>query len=682
VAPVGRRFAAYLVDGALVTVVYLAAALPALASAGAAGSTANPSAGGALAVGLLPLALVTVVGGAQWVAEAVTGATAGGALLGIRTVAVRTGLPAGLLAILLRNLVVAAGAIACFVGQVVVVVSGAWDREPAQRGWHDKAAGTLVLRAGAARGRTSGKGASPASWDAAVERAVGRDAASPAAGRVAAGSAAGRAVATGPGVEPDGARGPVAGQGASGATADLGSGPVAAGAPWSVAAAGLSGGPVGPVPIAPVPIANVPVGNRPAAEALLAHDTPADALLAHDPAADARLVHDQAADPSLQRDPEASAPSAEADALDTPLPGGRTSGARWDAAPGSAVGDPFAALPVTGVPMAPPPVPPRLADEEPGDAPDAPPAVGTPIAVVPVAGLPVSAAPVAAPPVADVSSFAGPQADAKPAPAAAAPIAVVPVASAPNLVKPAVKPLVTEVPSAPVPVAEPFAADPPTAAVPMVKPLVTDAPASPQVARTGIAHPPPADVITQVPGVPAGGPTTAPEPTGPVSLVALPPRGAEPAPTGDATAADGTTGRTADPLGDLAHTRLRPPPPASPPAAASRPTTTGVRLVFDTGERVDVAGDGLVGRAPAPEDGVVHVVAVADPQRSVSKVHLAFGADDEPWRVWVRDRGSTNGTALVAPDGTVAALTPGARAVVEAGWTIRYGKRSIRVEAR
>ena len=127
-------------------------------------------------------------------------------------------------------------------------------------------------------------------------------------------------------------------------------------------------------------------------------------------------------------------------------------------------------------------------------------------------------------------------------------------------------------------------------------------------------------------------------------------------------------------LGELEHTRLRPSGPPPAPAA--------LRLSFDTGERVDVAGDGLVGRSPSAEDGVAHVVPVDDPARSISKTHLAFGLDGATDRLWVMDRGSTNGTVLVAPDGTSSALPAGTRATVAAGWTIRFGQRSARVERR
>jgi hypothetical protein len=112
------------------------------------------------------------------------------------------------------------------------------------------------------------------------------------------------------------------------------------------------------------------------------------------------------------------------------------------------------------------------------------------------------------------------------------------------------------------------------------------------------------------------------------------------------------------------------------------PAVQGLRLVFDTGERVDVVGDGVVGRAPTPQAGIDHVVAIDDPARSVSKVHLAFGPTEGVEELWVMDRGSTNGTVVVRPDGTAATLPEGTRATVGTGWTIRYGERSVRVERR
>ena len=51
-------------------------------------------------------------------------------------------------------------------------------------------------------------------------------------------------------------------------------------------------------------------------------------------------------------------------------------------------------------------------------------------------------------------------------------------------------------------------------------------------------------------------------------------------------------------------------------------------------------------------------------------------------RLWVVDRGSTNGTVIVRPDGTEVALAPGKRAKVQAGCVVRFGQRTIEVRSR
>lgn len=137
VAPVWRRLLALLVDQALAVVVGglgVVAVLPALQD-GATGSL------------LVPGLALLVLGAVQWFAEAFGGRTAGGTLLGIRTVSARTGRPAGLWPVLVRSAVQALGVLLGGVGVYVVAASGAWDEGPEQRGWHDKVAGTLVLRA-------------------------------------------------------------------------------------------------------------------------------------------------------------------------------------------------------------------------------------------------------------------------------------------------------------------------------------------------------------------------------------------------------------------------------------------------------------------------------------------------------------------------------------------------------
>lgn len=138
-----------------------------------------------------------------------------------------------------------------------------------------------------------------------------------------------------------------------------------------------------------------------------------------------------------------------------------------------------------------------------------------------------------------------------------------------------------------------------------------------------------------------------------------------------------------DDLVDLEHTRVADP-------AQLRRRTSALTLLFDTGQRVRVAGRGLVGRKPSAGDGrdILHVVAIDDPSRSVSRVHLEFGPvaapgsdpSTAPAELWVLDRGSTNGTVVVDPDGEARVLPPGARAVVGPGWQVRMGERVIQVD--
>ncbi|MCG2798704.1 MAG: FHA domain-containing protein, partial [Cellulomonas sp.] len=108
-----------------------------------------------------------------------------------------------------------------------------------------------------------------------------------------------------------------------------------------------------------------------------------------------------------------------------------------------------------------------------------------------------------------------------------------------------------------------------------------------------------------------------------------------------------------------------------------------LRLEFDTGEVVDVVGDGAIGRDPAHSSGrsAHHQVALQDPDRALSRLHLLFGPEQGGALLWVSDPGSTNGTVLQDPTGAVAVLAPGVRAVIGAGWQLKLGDRTVRVSA-
>ena len=115
------------------------------------------------------------VGVGQWIAEARTGATVGNAITGIRTLSALDRSPGRSARRSSSASSWSASARSSVrVGQWVVVASGAWDRTPAQRGWHDKAAGTVVLRARGAVRRSAarpreGRAPSRARWSSGPE---------------------------------------------------------------------------------------------------------------------------------------------------------------------------------------------------------------------------------------------------------------------------------------------------------------------------------------------------------------------------------------------------------------------------------------------------------------------------------------------------------------------------------
>nr|WP_279589769.1 RDD family protein [Cellulomonas uda] len=482
VAPVGRRVAAYAIDLAALSLLAGLGVVNSLAVAGTPEAGVRPS-----AASFLPSLLGGLGGLALWICESVTGATVGGALLGIRTVSAETGRPAGLLRIFVRQLVVGLGYVACLVGEWLVVASGVFDKTPAQRGWHDKAAGTIVLLANATGVARSEDPAQ--AWDRAVARAVG---------------------------------------------------PVPPPPPSSAPAPAPA--PV-PAPVAPAPVTPAPV-------------TPA----------------------------------------------------------------PVTAAPVTAAPV-----------------------TAAPVTAAPVTTPPVTAPPVAAAPPAEPAADA---AAAEPEPAAA--IGLVPLPPGVGTGRP------TERPPADGLITGPPARTQPTSAEP-----------APPAPTSGWS-----DTL-------AGEVRRTPGDTPPAGHDRVEPAAARGEDTSTAAqpiaraAADHP--RWTEELDDIELTRLRTPVTGQPPVPP------GLRLVFDTGERVDVLGEGVVGRAP--QGDVEHVVAIDDPARSLSKTHLAFGPA-EPGTLWVVDRGSTNGTLVVRPDGTAATLPAGTRASVGPGWSLRLGERTVRIEAR
>lgn len=118
---------------------------------------------------------------------------------------------------------------------------------------------------------------------------------------------------------------------------------------------------------------------------------------------------------------------------------------------------------------------------------------------------------------------------------------------------------------------------------------------------------------------------------------------------------------------------------STPDPATPKPRPVQWRLEFDDGLSLAVTGIGLIGRNPAPAAGeaIEHFVTIADDTLSVSRTHLEFGMDEAG--LWVRDRGSTNGSQLVEVNGRRTLIEPGLRVPAPSGCTLHMGARRFEV---
>ncbi len=104
------------------------------------------------------------------------------------------------------------------------------------------------------------------------------------------------------------------------------------------------------------------------------------------------------------------------------------------------------------------------------------------------------------------------------------------------------------------------------------------------------------------------------------------------------------------------------------------------RLRLSDGSVLQVTGRMVIGRDPDParHGPGVEVVRVDDPQRAVSKTHLAL--ELRAGTLWVEDLGSTNGTTVMTPDGSESEARQGQPLAASAGDTVHFGGLSAVVE--
>lgn len=114
----------------------------------------------------------------------------------------------------------------------------------------------------------------------------------------------------------------------------------------------------------------------------------------------------------------------------------------------------------------------------------------------------------------------------------------------------------------------------------------------------------------------------------------------------------------------------------------ARPGDEGWYVRLDDGREVDLGVTVLLGRNPQKTQGDpdVHLVPAGGDGRMISRTHVLIGTD--PRGVYVVDRGSTNGTALVTGNGDLEPCPVGTQMRVREGQQVSYGNRWFTVLRR
>ena len=244
-------------------------------------------------------------------------------------------------------------------------------------------------------------------------------------------------------------------------------------------------------------------------------------------------------------------------------------------------------------------------------------------------------------------------------------------------------PPVPSVPSVPfAPSAPPFAPSAP----PFVPLSAPPAPPAPEPEATHVPWASAASDPVPTPPTQVSAPASAPAATAPSSDYI----GSTPWSNSDSDASDSEPAATEQPLSFSPHSSSYSTSAQASDSSLSQDdaddrTQLGVRydtarVTFDTGVTYPFGGTIVLGRNPlAPASHpTASPVPVDDPQRSVSKTHVALTATREG--VLVEDLHSTGGTVVVRADGEETPVLPGAPVQARAGDTVRYGQRSVVID--
>ncbi|GAB3706836.1 RDD family protein [Mariniluteicoccus flavus] len=124
------------------------------------------------------------------------------------------------------------------------------------------------------------------------------------------------------------------------------------------------------------------------------------------------------------------------------------------------------------------------------------------------------------------------------------------------------------------------------------------------------------------------------------------------------------------------------------PAAGDQPTGEGTvlrprtpmtpwQVLLEDGRSIPLGAGILLGRGPVagPGEERLGLIEVADTTRTISKTHLLVAADEGG--PFISDRGSTNGSGVIAHDGRLVECEPGGLLRVEEGQMVTFGDHRL-----
>lgn len=157
-ANMGQRFVARLLDGVILGVIISIAM--AIGLAGSVGLTADcdPASvdyntcmqDASSSIVATAFTMMAVISGFmllyEWLMISFVGATLGKMIMGLRVLRESTGQVPGVGSGFIRYIIPVAGALLCYIGALLVYLSPFFDNSGKLQGWHDRAAGTIVIK--------------------------------------------------------------------------------------------------------------------------------------------------------------------------------------------------------------------------------------------------------------------------------------------------------------------------------------------------------------------------------------------------------------------------------------------------------------------------------------------------------------------------------------------------------